>query len=105
MKRKPGKAPGTPTPQMPERRGAPDVDSDRVVARPDGYYWVADGGEQEFGPFPTAAQALAAAEEAADSALRQAQALRDVEAELDVPDRLDRDVVEPDEQTGQAAQD
>ncbi len=33
---------------------------DRVVARPDGYYWVADDGKQEFGPFATVAEALAA---------------------------------------------
>lgn len=105
MKRKPGTAPGMPTPPMPDTEPAPAADGDRVVARPDGYYWVADGGEQEFGPFPSAAQALAAAEQVTDSTIRQAQALRDVEGELGVAERLDRDLVEVDEQTGQTPQD
>jgi hypothetical protein len=73
--------------------------ADRVVARPDGYYWVADDGEQEFGPYPTAAQALEAANEAIDSRLEEEQALLDAEAEIGVAERQDRDIVEVDEQT------
>jgi hypothetical protein len=73
--------------------------TDRVVARPDGYYWVADDGEQEFGPFATAAQAAAAANEAIETAVEEAKALHDVEAEIGVAERLDHDIVEVDEQT------
>ncbi len=73
------------------------ADEDRVVARPDGYYWVADDGKQEFGPFATVAEALAAANEAI---AEQAQALHDAEAELGVPERLDQDIVEVDERVG-----
>ena len=80
-------------------RSAAETGSDRVVARPDGYYWVADDGQQEFGPYPTAAQALAAASEAADTAIEEGEALQQAEADIGVAERLDRDIVEVDEQT------
>ena len=80
-------------------RAAADPGTDRVVARPDGYYWVADDGQQEFGPYPTAAQALAAASEAADTAIEEGEALQQAEADIGVAERLDRDIVEVDEQT------
>ena len=74
--------------------------ADRVMVRPDGYYWVADDGQQEFGPFPTAAQAVAAANEAVETRVEEAEALQDAEAEIGVAERLDHDMVEVDEQTG-----
>jgi hypothetical protein len=74
--------------------------TDRVVARPEGYYWVADDGRQEFGPYPTAAQALAAAGEAADTAADEEEALQQAEADIGVAERLDHDIAEVDEQTG-----
>jgi hypothetical protein len=78
--------------------------TDRVVARPDGYYWVADDGEQEFGPYPTAAQALAAANEAIEATVEEEQALQDAEAEIGVAERQDRDIVEVDEQVPPASE-
>jgi hypothetical protein len=78
--------------------------NDHVVARPDGYYWVADDGEQEFGPYPTAAQALQAANEAIERTVEEEQALRDVEAEIGVAERQDHDIVEVDEQTRRAGE-
>jgi hypothetical protein len=78
--------------------------TDRVVARPDGYYWVADDGEQEFGPYPTAAQALAAANEAIEATVEEEQALQDAEAEIGVAERQDHDIVEVDEQTPPAVE-
>ena len=80
-------------------RSSAETGSDRVVARPDGYYWVADDGQQEFGPYPTSAQALAAASEAADTAAEEEEALKQAEADIGVAERLDRDIVEVDEQT------
>ena len=71
--------------------------TDRVVARPDGFYGLADDGEQEFGPYPTAVQALAAANEAIEAAVEEEQALLDAEAEIGVAERQDHDVVEVDE--------
>lgn len=92
----------TPTSRRP-RGASTAAGTDRVVARPDGYYWVADDGEQEFGPYPTAAEALAAASEAIETAVEEEQALQEVEAEIGVADRQDRDIVETDERTAAAA--
>ena len=78
--------------------------TDRVVARPDGYYWVADDGEQEFGPFATAAQALAAANEAIEATVEEAKALQEAEAEVGIAERLDHDIVEVDEQTAEGGE-
>jgi hypothetical protein len=77
---------------------ASKADAERVVARPDGYYWVADDGRQEFGPFQTAAQALAAAREAIEVALAEEQLLQQAEDDIGVADRGDHDIVEIDEQ-------
>lgn len=78
--------------------------TDRVVARPDGYYWLADDGEQEFGPYPTAAQALAAASEAIENTVEEERALLDAEVEIGVAERQDHDIVEVDEQSPPAAE-
>jgi hypothetical protein len=100
MTRRTRKVPGAAAPQAAASGANAGSFTDRVAARPDGYYWVADDGEQEFGPFPTAAQALAAANEAIESAVEEADALHDAEAEIGVAERLDHDIVEVDEQTG-----
>ncbi len=44
----------TPSASDPAGTAEPDDVTSRVVARPDGYYWIADNGRQEFGPFATA---------------------------------------------------
>ncbi len=31
----------------------PDYDATRIIERPDGFYWQAKDGEEEYGPFPT----------------------------------------------------
>jgi hypothetical protein len=80
------------------------VTTDRIAARPDGYYWVADDGEQEFGPFATAALALAAANEVIETKVEETQALQDAEAEIGVAERQDRDIVEVDDETPRHAE-
>lgn len=59
-----------------------DDESSRVVARPDGFYWVADDGHQEFGPFPTAMEALAALREGIETGLEPDQTLEEAEAAI-----------------------
>ena len=53
-----------------------------MVARPDGFYWVADDGHQEFGPFATAMDALVALRSGIETGLEPDQTLEDVEAEI-----------------------
>lgn len=72
---------------MTRRAAAADTAADefdegsRVVARPDGYYWVADDGRQEFGPYATAQAALLALRAGIDTGLEPADTLADAEAE------------------------
>jgi hypothetical protein len=87
-----------PTP-IPAVTTAPsDETSSRVVARPDGFYWVADDGRQEFGPFPTAAQALAALLEGIETALEPEQSVSEVEAEIGVSEWVDPETGQPAEE-------
>lgn len=67
-----------------------DDESSRVVARPDGFYWVADDGQQEFGPFPSALEAVAALREGIETGLEPDETLQQAEEEIGyVQPRLD----------------
>jgi hypothetical protein len=59
-----------------------DDESSRVVARPDGFYWVADDGHQEFGPFVTAMDALMALREGIETGLEPGETLQEAESEI-----------------------
>ena len=78
------------TPEMTSdaRLSVDDVTS-RVVVRPDGYYWVADDGRQEFGPFATAVLALAALREGIETTLEPGQTIAEAEAEIGIADWVD----------------
>ena len=70
-----------------------------VVAHPDGYYWLARDGSQQFGPFRTADEALADMNASADDALEPGEALEEAEHELGVADWVDPDTGELAEET------
>ncbi|HEX5639681.1 MAG TPA: hypothetical protein VFX81_07760 [Burkholderiaceae bacterium] len=59
-----------------------DDENSRVVARPDGYYWVADDGHQEFGPFVSAMDALVALRSGIETGLEPDVSLSEIEAEI-----------------------
>lgn len=73
----------------------PDEESSRVVARPDGFYWIADDGRQEFGPFATALQALAALREGTESTAGPGDTDAEAAAEFGVAEWVDPDTGEP----------
>jgi hypothetical protein len=73
----------------------PDDESSRVVARPDGYYWIADDGRQEFGPFVTAVQALAALREGIETTSEPGETVAEAVAEIGVAEWVDPDTGEP----------
>ncbi len=59
----------------------------RIRERPDGYHWVDVGGRQEFGPYESQQDALAAmddSEEAMEKAIGQAEGTAQAEQDLDV---------------------
>ena len=76
----------------------PDDEASRVVARPDGFYWVADDGRQEFGPFPAAALALAALREGIETALESEPSVTELEAEIGIAEWVDPDTGQPAEE-------
>lgn len=74
-----------------------DDESSRVVARPDGFYWVADDGHQEFGPFPTAMDALVALRSGIETGLEPDETLAEAEAEIGFVEPTAPDNETPDE--------
>ena len=74
-------------------------DSGAVVQHPDGYYWLARDGSQQFGPFSTEDEALADMNAATDDALEPGETLEEVEQELGVADWVDPDTGELAEET------
>lgn len=76
------------TPPIPARGPEPepaspaDDESSRVVARPDGFYWVADDGHQEFGPFASAADADAAMRAGIETEFEPGETIAEAEAEI-----------------------
>jgi hypothetical protein len=85
------------TPQATDSADAtvPDEESSRVVARPDGYYWIADDGRQEFGPFVTAVQALGALREGIETTSEPGETVAEAAAEIGVAEWVDPDTGEP----------
>lgn len=65
--------------------------SDVLVQHPDGYYWVAPDGRQQFGPFASAAEALADMDSASDDAIEPGETLAEAERELGLADWVDPD--------------
>jgi len=60
-----------------------------IVERPDGWYWLAAGGRQQFGPFETMAVALADRDAGDESAPAEGESLVEAEAELGLADWID----------------
>ena len=74
-------------------------DSGTLVHRPDGFYWLTADGGQQFGPFTTAADALADMDATADSDWEPGETLQEAEQELGVADWVDPDTGSLAEQT------
>lgn len=76
----------------------PEYDATRVIERPDGYYWQAQDEAREHGPFRTLMEAVAdmeASDESLDDALDDtAEAVREAEELLGVPEWIDPDTGE-----------
>jgi hypothetical protein len=71
----------------------PDVG--RIVARPDGYHWIALDGKRVFGPFESLALAQADMEAADEFASVPGESLQEAESEIGIADWIDPDTGEP----------
>lgn len=67
----------------------------QVMARPDGYYWRAPDGKQEFGPFASVEDAVADMQAADEEAPEPGESLQEAESELGIADWLDPETGEP----------
>lgn len=66
-----------------------------LVRHPDGWYWLAASGRQEFGPYASAAEAAAAMVAVGeDDAVEPGETLAEAEQELGLADWLDPDTGE-----------
>jgi hypothetical protein len=72
-------------------------DAGALIQHPDGWYWLAERGSQ-FGPFASAAEAMADMNAAADDNLEPGETLEEAEDELGVAGWVDPD-------TGELAED
>lgn len=67
-------------------------DREQLVQHPDGWYWIAPDGRQEFGPFDTAEEALADMNAPVDDdAIEPGETLQEAEQELGLSDWVDPD--------------
>jgi hypothetical protein len=84
----------------PEEPAEIEESRERIVFRPDGYYWQALDGQQEIGPFDTLAEAQADMESDGESAWVPGETLREAEGEIGIADWIDPETGDPAE--GQA---
>lgn len=73
-------------------------DAESLVRHPDGWYWLAADGRQQFGPYANAEDAVAAMNAAAEDALECGETLVEAERELGLAEWIDPD-------TGELAED
>ena len=91
----------TALPSAPEPAGDDPVnldlslpDSQALVHHPDGYYWLGAGGREQFGPYDTAEEALAALHHAADDDIEPEESLPEAEQALGLSGWVDPDTGE-----------
>jgi hypothetical protein len=75
-----------------------DIDSTRIVERPDGFYWQDQReGDKVFGPFPTLLEAMQDMEYNVDSDFEPGESLEQAEEEIGVSGWIDHETGEPGE--------
>ena len=86
---------------MPRKIPAPKPEDDRarVLERPDGFYWRAEDGGAEYGPFPSLAEAAADMQTAEESAYEPGETLAEAEDEIGISGWIDPDTGEPAEES------
>jgi hypothetical protein len=73
----------------------PDDTIEDILVRPDGYYWRAPDGRQEFGPFASVAMAKADRDTLSDEAPLPGETLQEAEDEIGIADWIDPETGEP----------
>ncbi|MDO9602234.1 MAG: hypothetical protein Q8J72_04465 [Rhodocyclaceae bacterium] len=69
-------------------------DRTRIIERPDGFYWQAMEGGEEFGPCATLAEAIEGME-SADANIEVGESLQEAESEIGIADWIDPETGQP----------
>lgn len=88
MRRK-AKPPSMPAPSPEDTSATDEAVLAPIVERPDGYYWQAPDGHQEFGPFESYEQAEADRDAFSEESLAPDETLQEIEQATGVADWLD----------------
>lgn len=76
-----------------------EYDHNRIIERPDGFYWMDDETGEEYGPFLTLMEAAEDMEYIADSDYEPAESLQEAEGEIGISDWIDPDTGLPAEES------
>lgn len=68
---------------------------EKIMLRPDGYYWQAPDGKQEFGPFESLEMAMADMGAADEQAPEPGETLQEAEDEIGIAGWIDPETGEP----------
>jgi hypothetical protein len=79
---------GADVPDAPDALDAADNEG-RIIEHPDGWYWMAPNGRQEFGPFESYRRARDDRDRNRIEGLGEDESLRDLEIEAGITDRVD----------------
>ena len=80
-------------------QSARDYDRDRIIERPNGFYWQSEGSRRETGPFPTLVEAVADMQASDEAGYEPGESLGEAENELGISDWIDPDTGEPAEES------
>jgi hypothetical protein len=79
--------------------GTPEDDRTRIIERPDGFYWRAEDGSAEYGPFPTLMDAVSDMQSTGDTEYEPGETLAEAEDEIGISDWIDPDTGQPAEES------
>lgn len=69
--------------------------ADTLVEHPDGWYWTAADGRQQFGPFATREEAVADRDRGDEAAPTEGESVQEAEAEIGLAGWIDPETGEP----------
>jgi len=77
-----------------------ETGAEPILKRPDGFYWRAESGRGEYGPFPTLLDAVADMQsDGEDSAYEPGESLAEAEDEIGISTWIDPDTGQPAEES------
>ena len=80
---------------IPEAPASRAADTDAIVERPDGYYWLGPDLDAEFGPFESREAALADRDRYSEEAPDEGETVQEAEREIGIADWIDAETGEP----------